>query len=57
VPGRILSVFVAELKLYGFRPIRGRFAELLSILEEAGATGLGEFPGASQTTVAITLAK
>jgi hypothetical protein len=34
VPGRIVVVLVAELTLYGFGTREGRFAELLSILEE-----------------------
>jgi hypothetical protein len=41
VPGQILIVFVAKLRLYGFWRGEGLFAELLRILEKDGATGLG----------------
>jgi hypothetical protein len=42
VPDQILIACVAKLRLYGFRRPEGRFAELLSILEKHGATGLGD---------------
>jgi predicted amidohydrolase len=41
VPNRILIVVFPELKLYGFRPGKRPFPELLRILEEDGAPGLG----------------
>ena len=48
VPGRIVIAFVAKLMLYGFRPDKGRFTELLRILEkdweDEGATGYGGVP-------------
>jgi hypothetical protein len=37
VPGQILIAFVAELKLYDFWRVEGRFAELSRILENDGA--------------------
>jgi hypothetical protein len=48
VPGRIVIAFVAKLMLYGFRPDKGRFTELLRILEkdweDEGAMGWGGVP-------------
>ena len=45
VPGQILIVLFPKLRLYRFWGVGGLFPELLSILEECGATGLGA-PGA-----------
>jgi hypothetical protein len=44
VPDQILSAVFPELRLYGFRRAESWFPKLLSILEEGGATGLGEAP-------------
>ena len=41
MPDQILIVLFAELKLYRFRAVGDLFPELLSILEECGATGWG----------------
>jgi hypothetical protein len=41
VPGQIPIAFVAKLKVYGFWRGEGLIAELLKILENQGATGLG----------------
>jgi hypothetical protein len=46
VPDQIVSAFFPNLKLYGFGPGEGRFAELLKTLEKAGATESGEAPRA-----------
>ena len=41
MPNRILIVVFPELRLYGFGPGQRPFPELLRILEEEGAPGLG----------------
>ena len=46
VPDQILIAVFPELRLYGFRRAESWFPKLLSILEEGGATGLGESAGA-----------
>jgi hypothetical protein len=46
VPDQILIGVFPKIRLYGFRRVEGRFAELLKVLEEGGATGLGGSPGA-----------
>jgi len=46
VPGQILIALFAKLRLYGFWRGEGLFAELLRVLEEGGATGLGGSPRA-----------
>ena len=40
VPNRIAVAFVAELRVYGFWILKGRFAELLRILERKSGNGL-----------------
>lgn len=46
VPYQILVAVFPKLSLYGFWPAEGCFAELLRVLEEVGATGLGGWSGA-----------
>jgi hypothetical protein len=41
VPNQIVVAVFAKLNVYGFGPVEARFAELLSILENEGATNLG----------------
>ena len=41
MPYQIVIVFVAELKVYGFRGSEGVITELLCILEKVFATGSG----------------
>ena len=45
VPNQILIAVFAKLTLYGLWCGEGRFAELLKILENDGATGLGGWAG------------
>jgi YD repeat-containing protein len=44
VPIQILIGFFPKLRLYGFEPGEGGIPKLLGILEEAGATALGDSP-------------
>jgi len=44
VPDRILIAVFPKLRLYGFRRVESWFPEFLKILENHGATGLGESP-------------
>jgi hypothetical protein len=46
VPGEIVVLLVAKLSVYGFWPRRGRFAELLRILESGLVSLLREWRGA-----------
>jgi hypothetical protein len=41
VPNQILVAVFAKINLYGFGPVEARFPELLSILENEGATNVG----------------
>jgi hypothetical protein len=46
VPDQILIGVFPKIRLYGFRRVEGRIPELLKVLEEGGATGLGGSPRA-----------